>query len=103
MTQLVMPLEDRRDAIGKARHTDPATSKTAASKVVKQSPLMDRIAACLRSHPAGLTDEELIAELDLPPRLWGSAKKRRRDTGAVDTGLRRPTATGRSATVWRLT
>lgn len=100
--QLAMPLEDSRAAVGLARRTGPSTSRAAAARVVAKSELMDAVAATLRLHPDGLTDGELFEVMGLPSHLRGSMIRRRKDAGAVDTGLRRPTPTGRASIVWTL-
>lgn len=92
MTDLELPFN--------VRATDPDTSH-AASRLPRQT-LRAAVEACLRAHPAGLTDFELCRALGLPDRKKPSAGKRRQESGATDSGLRRLSPDGNWAVVWRL-
>lgn len=80
------------------RNSDPATSYHSASGTDRERG-KQLVRQCLVDHPDGLTDYEISLYTGL---LRTSAGKRRKDLGAVDTGLRRKTDTGSRAIVWRL-
>ena len=82
------------------RQSDPETSQQAAEFVLPHAETdRARVRACLYDHPLGLTDFELA---DLLGGLQTSLGKRRKELGAVDTGLRRPSPSGCAAIVWSL-
>lgn len=56
----------------------------------------------LSDHPEGLTDDQLWTLTGLPFKHHGSVVRRRKDAGAVDSGRRGVTLSGRSCTVWVL-
>ena len=82
------------------RHS--ATSKAAARQL---RPNTDRVAVftLLKANPAGLTDEQIIDGTGLSP---STARPRRIDlvnSGVViDSGMTRPTRSGRAAVVWKV-
>lgn len=97
-----LPLFDLAPA---ARRTDPDTSQSAASRDPSARHIdRQRALQAHREHPKGLTDFELA---DLLGRQQTSAGKRRgelRDAGLVeDSGVRRPSPSGASAVVWKVT
>lgn len=74
------------------------------------APLTDRpshattalVASILEKHPEGLTDDQLWLATGLPHKHHGSVVKRRKDAGAIDTGRRGVTLSGRSCRIWAL-
>jgi len=88
---------------GRARHTDPDTSREAAESV-DATRLQSLVLGALKSAgPSGLTTEELSERLNLSlvtvsPRLSPMEKK-----GLVARAGRRPNRSGRTAIVWRAT
>lgn len=88
-----------------ARLTDPDTSHEAGERAQHDGGrLRDAVLALHRSHPQGLTDDEVWARM--PGELLGSISKRRGELVAAglveDSGHRRPTRRGAMAIVWRL-
>lgn len=102
----------------RARNTDPATSHAAARSVQGERKSQRAVWAVMRRH-GDLTDEELVAayEADVAahqgisryeklPRQSPSGIRTRRSElveqgWVVDSGLRKPLASGRRAIVWR--
>lgn len=95
-----------------ARTSDPETSHEAAA-LVNASEMQQRVLAIYRDHPNGLTDEELVAIYAQRFSTGGrslesrsSPRKRRSDLAnanlLVDSGQRRPLASGRNGVVWRV-
>jgi hypothetical protein len=91
---------DQLDLFPNVRRTDPDTSRAAA--LPRRVTLRHRVEAVLRRNPAGLTDWEILARLDLPDRRKPSVAKRRQECGAVDTGRRRRSPDGHDCIVWSL-
>ena len=96
--------DSKRTIPAPAHHAAPrGTSEVAAQRIAKAAPnLRDAVLALLRERgERGATDQEMQAELGLTsntqiPRRWELVR-----LGLVrDSGQRRPTASGRSATVW---
>lgn len=56
----------------------------------------------LEQHPEGMTDDELWLATGLSFKHHGSVVRRRKDAGAVDTGRKGVTLSGRSCTIWAL-
>lgn len=87
---------------GKARRTDPETSKRAARQV-RPNTMHAKILDALASSPSGLTIAELASltgykEVSVSPRM-----KPLRELGKiVDSGLRRKNAGGAEAIVWKV-
>jgi hypothetical protein len=94
------------------RTTDPDTSHEAAWSVTDATVVQARVVAIYEAHPAGLTDEELVAAY---ARDWpgtrslesrASPRKRRSDLARagvlIDTGERRTLTSGRRGIVWTL-
>lgn len=88
------------DAKGLARNTDPVTS-WAAAETVNASRLMLLVMQALRNGP--MTTEEIAAVTQeslqsITPRMRPLVNK----GVVIDSGTRRPGASGRSRIVWRL-
>ncbi len=74
------------------------------------APLTDRpvmatktlVRQILEAYPEGMTDDELWLATGLSHKHHGSVVRRRKDAGAVDTGRKGTTLSGRSCTVWAL-
>ena len=60
------------------------------------------VRSILEQHPDGLTDDRLWQLTGLSFHHHGSVVRRRKDTGAVDTGRRGVTLSGRSCRIWAL-
>jgi len=101
------------DPIAHTRRTDPDTSAAAAWAITDATEVQRRVLAIHKTHPAGLTDEELIAAYtrtyapsarSLESR--SSPRKRRSDLAhagvLVDSGERRPLTSGRNGVVWKV-
>lgn len=82
------------------RNTDPDTSRAAA--VLPRSNRVEQVRQLLATFPNGLCDWEITRALGLPERKKPSVAKARYRTGAVDTGVRRPSPDGQPTIVWRL-
>lgn len=96
--QLSLALDTPRTAVYRSRRNDPETCKRGPAP----GTLLARVADCLLTQgPA--TDWEILVRLGLPERKRGSVAKRRQDTGAIDTGQRRPSPDGHPCVVWTLT
>lgn len=82
------------------RLSDGDTSREAAAFAERHAETdRDRVRACLRQHLGGLTDFELAEKLGGQQTSLG---KRRKEIGAIDTGIRRPSPSGCKAIVWAL-
>jgi predicted ArsR family transcriptional regulator len=96
--QHLFPVEDH----GRARRTDPDTSRHAAAKVASVTDLI--YAAFVTYGP--MTDDALCERLELPTRRWPTAKTARsrlhKDGVLVDSGERRLSGAGRPMIVWAL-
>jgi len=84
----------------------PHTSETARLAAERIRPtaasLRAQVMQLLESCPAGLTDEEIQERLSMP----GNTERPRRSElvsmgWVADSGQRRPTRSGRKATVWK--
>lgn len=80
-------------------------SKTscAAAKSIQSSAatLRAKVFTYLKDHPGGLTDEEGINGLQMNPSTYRPRRIELQRLGmVVDSGRRRETNSGRSATVW---
>lgn len=84
------------------RPSDPITSHIAAANNPGRERIAEKVRAILAAHPSGLTDWELFALTGYDPSLRASVIKRRGDAGAVDTGRKRPSPSGRPCVVWAL-
>lgn len=86
-------------------HNKRPTSVHAALSVAQAATaLRAKVFECLRSHPAGLTREELEAALGLPgntirPRVWELMGNGGHPVRIRESGIRRRTASGRFAEV----
>ena len=82
------------------RHSE--TSKEAAIKAEPASGTQRRrVLEELRKHPAGLTDEQMQALLGMNPSTQRPRRVELEKSGQViDSGIKRPTQSGRSAVVW---
>lgn len=85
-----------------ARTTDPATSHDAARPAPDRATLTALVHRILTEHPNGLTDDQLWQKTGLSFRAHGSVVKRRFDCGAVDSGRRGVSLSGRPVIVWTL-
>lgn len=90
-----------------ARLSDPASSQVAAPSPQRISELQAQVLAEYRAvanwqNGGGLTHEEVATRF--PNRCIGTTKKRATELAHAgllqDSGVRRPTATGRDAIVW---
>lgn len=81
---------------------DPDTSRQAAAKVRAEQQFR-RVLRCLAEHPAGLTDDELAAELDLLRNSAGTRRGLARDLGLVESCGTRLNERGNKCVVWVLT
>jgi len=101
------------DPVAHTRRTDPDTSAAAAWAITDATEVQRRVLSIHKTHPAGLTDEELIAAYtctyapsarSLESR--SSPRKRRSDLAhagvLVDSGERRPLTSGRNGVVWKV-
>lgn len=97
-----------------ARTGQPDTAFAAAVEAAtgrRAAAIRDAVRDLLMSHPAGLTDDELLERmpvgsdgLPLTPIRTSVATRRgewMRVGHVFDSGERRPSATGRSSVVWR--
>lgn len=82
------------------RPTDPETSHGVAD--LDRSTLRNQVRRTLTANPEGLTDWELTDLLGFEPRRKPSVGKRRQETGAIDSGRRRPSPDGHPCVVWVL-
>lgn len=85
-----------------ARHSDPTTSRDAATSI-DATTLESLCLATLRMCRTGMTTEERASAMALPlvtvsPRMRPIANK-----GLVYAGTKRPNASGRNAIVWYAT
>lgn len=78
------------------------TSQEAAHSIREGAPtLRSRVLSLLRARPAGATDEEVQVALGMNPSTERPRRIELCEAGlVVDSGKRRPTASGRMATVW---
>jgi len=60
------------------------------------------VRSILERFPEGMTDDELWLATGLSHKHHGSVVRRRKDTGAVDTGRRGVTLSGRTCRIWAL-
>ncbi len=90
-----MTLFDTEPA-GRVRHSDPQTSVDAARSVTEDIPALVRDALA-RYGP--MTADELCEKI---PRFGPSVKSAIARAGVVDSGVKRPSRTGRASIVWRL-
>ena len=89
-----------RSTLPYQRHSD--TSKTAAGRAKPDSAtLRKRVLNLLRATPRGLTDEEIAEALGMNP---STQRPRRIELVTAlmvrDSGVTRPTKSGRAAVVW---
>lgn len=102
MSQLDL-FDVRPTSVPLVRPSDPDTSHIAARPTRHRSEVRDQIAAILRAEwPHGLTDHELFARTGLPESQRGSMIRRRAETGATDSSVRRPSPSGYPCVVWVL-
>lgn len=87
------------------RHTDPDTSRKAATmRKVKRGDDRHKCLVVLNRHPGGLTDFELGERVGLQQTSAGKRRGELRDLGFVtDTTVRRPAPSGAKAAVWAIT
>lgn len=81
-------------------HHDPDTSHKAAA--VDRTSLRRQVQEILEANPNGLTDWEIWDATGRPGWDKPSVVNRRRECGAVETELRRPSPTGHPCVVWVL-
>lgn len=98
-----VPAAPAPGAAPNVRASDPDTSHIAAAENEARASLRSQVHALLLAHPAGATDWELADLLGLDASEKPSVVNRRRECGAVDTGLRRPSPKGKPCVVWALT
>lgn len=91
-----------------ARAGQPDTAFAAAVEAAtgkRSAAIRERVRTLLQAHPGGLTDDELAERCADLTSIRHSVATRRgewmRLGHVVDSGARRPSATGRSAVVWR--
>lgn len=85
-----------------ARPSDPVTSHDAARPTPGRTTLRAEVRRLLEEHPEGLTDDRLWRLTGLGYRAHGSVVKRRQECGAVDSGRRGLSESGRQVIVWVL-
>lgn len=83
------------------RASDPETSHIAAANAQREQ-VAAIVTRLLSEHPDGLTDWQLYELSGLPEHLRGSLIKRRGESGAVDSGQRGSSPSGRPVIVWTL-
>jgi len=84
-------------------HSGPETSRAAAEQIKPAAGKLRRLVYwyIVNQGPAGATDHEVSAGLGLQSDTCRARRVELRDTGhVVDSGQRRPTPSGRGATVW---
>lgn len=73
----------------------------AAAKSIKTDKGRAAVLAVLRQHPGGLTDEEIQGLTGLSPSTERPRRVELWRSGVLkDSGVRRPTSTGRYAVIW---
>jgi hypothetical protein len=85
-----------------ARRSDPDTSHNAARLATGRISLKQAVRAILEDHPFGATDWEIWEATGLGIEHKPSVVNRRRECGAFDTFMRRPSPTGNPCVVWCL-
>jgi len=88
----------------RARRDDPDTSHGAAERAAEfAGKHKARIFAALRQASSGATKDEISRMTGIDPVAVARRMSELANDGLVeDSGLRRPTPTGRSAIVWRI-
>lgn len=98
------------DSIPPSRHTDPATSRDAASRIatVRERHVDRARVALINAGPSGLTDFELEERTGVKQTSIGKRRKDLVDAGEVEMvedlsgkPVKRPTSTGSLSQVWR--
>ena len=84
--------------------SDSDTSRAAALSVAPHTPgLREQVLSAIRHAPDGLTCDDVEALMNLRHQTASARVNELRNDGAiVDSGLRRPTRSGRKATVWKV-
>jgi len=85
-----------------ARSTDPVTSHDAARPGPDRTTLTATVRSILEAHPDGLTDNEVWLKTGLSHARFGSVVKRRQECGAIDSGRKGLSQSGRPCIVWVL-
>lgn len=97
----VRPLAPAPGVASNVRPSDPDTSHAAAGAVMREH-LTGIVVRLLTEYPDGLSDWELYRLSGVPEHLRGSLIKRRGECGAVDSGRRNWSPSGRKVAVWAL-
>lgn len=87
-------------SIALVRGSDPDTSHAAAR--LNRVTLKQRVREILEDSPRGLTDWELWERTGLGVEHKPSVVNRRRECGAFDTMMRRPSPSGCKCVVWAI-
>jgi hypothetical protein len=100
----LFPDDEYVPTAGKVRRDHPETSHAAAEGISDRiGKLQAKVLKALRGHPGGLTDEQLQILLKMNPSTQRPRRIELVEKRLVrDSGVRRPTTSGRPAIVWQI-